>query len=192
MRRQHRFLFLAFTAFVLAACGNQSQDVSATTDAGEDSAAPQAPQKADVAFRTLPSKASGPFRVDYRIIGTPIVGSPLTVDLRVESNIGSVPVQLNYRIEDLSSMSFHEAQPKSIVASPAAKESFVSERVTLIPQREGRLYFNVSASVETEQGSISSVIAIPIHVGAVSTAPVEHGEIEVDENDKPIRVLTPE
>lgn len=192
MRRHHRYLFFALAALVLAACGNPSQNDSKTTADDEKKTAPQAPQKAESDFRTLPAKASAPFRVDYRIIGTPIVGSPLTVDLRVESNMGSVPVQLDYRIEDLSSMLLHEAQPKSIVASPAANESFVSERVTLIPQREGRLYFNVSASVETAEGSTSSVISIPIHVGAVSTAPVEHGQIEVDENDEPVRVLSPE
>jgi hypothetical protein len=112
--------------------------------------------------------------------------------LRVESTVGSVPVQLNYRIENPSAMSFHESQPQSILTAPAANESFVSERVTLIPQREGRLFFNVSASVETGEGSISSVISIPIHVGAVSTAPVEHGVIENDENGESVRVLTPE
>ena len=149
-----------------------------------------AAEKAEAVFESLPSKASSPFNIDYKIIGTPIVGSPLSVDLKIESALGGGPVQLDYRIPDLSSMSFHEAQPMSLVATPAAEEAFVSERVTLIPQREGRLYFNVSASVETDSGTVSNVIAIPIHVGEVSTEPVEHGVLETDENGDAVRVLT--
>ena len=190
MRRRHCFTLLVLIAPFLGACADDAADdsVSAAPDAKNK---PQmALEKVEPVFESHTSKASSPFIIDYKIIGTPIVGSPLSVDLRIESAVGAVPVQLDYRIPDLDSMSFHEAQPMLLVAAPSGKEDFVSERVTLIPQREGRLYFNVSASVETETGTVSSVIAIPIHVGEVSTDPVEHGVIEMDENGEAVRVLT--
>lgn len=192
MRRRYCFTLLVLTAPLLGACADDAADDSKAAVAAAKNEMQMAADKAAPVFESLSSKASSPFRIDYKIIGTPIVGSPLSVDLRIESALGGAPVQLDYRIPDLSSMSFHEAQPMKLIASPAAKEAFVSERVTLIPQREGRLYFNVSASVATETGTVSSVIAIPIHVGQVSTDPVEHGVIEVDENGEAVRVLTAE
>ena len=190
MRRQHCFTLLVLCAPLLGACADDAADDAEAAASNAKNQPQVAAEKVEPVFESLSSKASSPFNIDYKIIGTPIVGSPLSVDLRIESAVGAAPVQLDYRIPDLASMSFHEAQPKSLVAAPAAKEAFVSERVTLIPQREGRLYFNVSASVETETGTVSSVIAIPIHVGEVSTDPVEHGVIEVDENGEAVRVLT--
>ncbi|MCP4302176.1 MAG: hypothetical protein GY783_16445 [Gammaproteobacteria bacterium] len=192
MRQHIRFSLLTLSACALLGCGNNAHDGQAAVSKDEAGVTPQVAKKAEPVFESSLAKASPPFRVEYEIIGAPIVGSPVTVDLRVDSAMGPVPVQLNYRIEDLSSMSFHEAQPRSIVRTPAANEASVNERVTLIPQREGRLYLNVSASVETEDGTTSTVISIPIHVGEVSTAPVEHGVIEKDENDESVRVLTPD
>ena len=72
----------------------------------------------------------------------------------------------------------------------AANEPFVSERVTIIPQREGRLFLNVSAAVDTEEGRISTVTSIPIHVGEVSTAPSPQGVLETDEEGEAVRVLS--
>ena len=192
MRRIHCFTLLALSAFALSACGDHAEEGAGSDLIEETKGAPESVAKADTPFQSLPAKVTSPFHVDYKIIGTPIVGSPLSVDLRIESVMGAAPVKLDYRIQDLASMSFHEAQPRSLTVAPAANEKSVTERVTLIPQREGRLYFNVSASVDTDSGSISSVIAIPIHVGSVSTDPVEHGVIEADETGEPVRVLTPE
>jgi hypothetical protein len=192
MRQYIRFSLLTLSACTLLGCGNNTHEDQAAVSKDDAGGTPQLANKAEPVFESSIGKASPPFRVQYEIIGAPIVGNPVTIDLRVDSALGTVPVQLNYRIEDASSMSFHEAQPRSILATPATNEAFVKERVTLIPQREGRLYLNVSASVETEDGTTSTVISIPIHVGEVSTAPVEHGVIEKDENDESVRVLTPD
>jgi hypothetical protein len=138
------------------------------------------------------AKPGSPFSLSYKVIGTPIVGSPVTVDLRVTSKLGPEPVKVNYRINDASAMMFHEAQPSEIRMAPAANEDFIAQQVTVIPQREGRLYLNVGASVETGSGSMSSTMAIPIQVGSDSREFQESGELQLDENGEAVRVLTVE
>lgn len=138
------------------------------------------------------SKPGAPFTISYRIIGTPIVGSPVAIDLRIESTLGPRPVTVNYRITDDSAMMLHEAQPAEIRLEPAANENFLLQRVTVIPQREGRLYLNVGASVETEDGVSSTAMAVPIQVGAGGREVEEQGEVALDENGEAVRILTPD
>ncbi len=128
--------------------------------------------------------------MSYRIIGTPIVGNPVTIDLRVESMLGAQPITVDYRINDAAAMSLHEAQPARVQVEPVANENFVAQRVTVVPQREGRLYLNVSASFETAEGTASTVMAVPIQVGAGGPELKENGELQVDENGEAVRVLT--
>jgi len=138
------------------------------------------------------SKPGAPFTMSYKIIGTPIVGSPVAIDLRIESTLGPQPVTLNYRITDDSAMMLHQAQPAEIRLEPAANESFLLQRVTVIPQREGRLYLNVGASIETEDGVSSTVMAVPIQVGTGAREVEEQGEVALDENGEAVRILTPD
>ena len=120
----------------------------------------------------------------------PIVGSPVTIDLLVTSTLGSQPVTVSYRINDASAMMFHESQPAEVEMAPAADDNFIAQQVTVIPQREGRLYLNVGASVETDNGSMSSMMAIPIQVGLGGRELEEHGEVQLDENGEAVRVLS--
>ena len=72
----------------------------------------------------------------------------------------------------------------------AANETEFNQQVTIIPQREGRFYLNVSASYETEDGTMSTVTAIPIQVGTGARELQEHGEVQVGEDGEAVRVLT--
>jgi len=72
----------------------------------------------------------------------------------------------------------------------AANDDEFKQQVTVIPQREGRFYLNVSASLESEDGTMSTVIAIPVQVGSGTREMQEHGELGVDENDETIRILS--
>lgn len=181
--------------FALTACGGEDSEPTAADEQAEtlDIATP-APE---VSFKPSNDKYDGtvgkpgsPFRISYRIVGTPIVGSPVTVDLRVASLLGSRPVQLEFRINDASSMMLAESQPASVRLEPAANETAFRQQVTVIPQRDGRLYLNVSASYETEDGTASTVTAIPIQVGTGTRELQEHGEVQVDENGEAVRVLS--
>lgn len=184
-----KYLLLSMAATTLVACGNDDvSEVSAEAKQARDTQA-VAP-KVEREFDGTTGKPGAPFRVSYDVVGTPIVGSPVTVNLRVSTTLGPKPVTVSYRINDASAMTFHDAQPRKVEVSPAANEDHVLQQVTIVPQREGRLYLNVSTSVETAEGSRSSVIAIPIQVGAGTRILDEQGEVEVDEEGEAVRVLT--
>lgn len=193
MNRAKILAWSAIAALGLAACGNSDVEevaVEAETTLAKD--APEVSTKPESGFDGTISKPGAPFSVSYKVIGTPIVGSPVTIKLRVTSTLGSQPVKVSYRITDASAMMFHEAQPKEVEMAPAANEKFIAQQVTVIPQREGRLYINVGASVETDDGSMSTMMAIPIQVGSGGRELEENGEIQLDENGEAVRVLTVE
>ena len=175
----------------LAACG-------AGDDSAPDAVTKQArdgdviPPKIESGNMEAMGKPGAPFRVTYDVVGTPIVGSPVTVNIRVHTTMGPQPLNVGYRINDESAMMFHDAQPRNVEVSPAANEDFVVQQVTIIPQREGRLYLNVATSVETGDGSRSSVVSIPIQVGTGGRILEEQGEVEIDEDGDAVRVLTSE
>jgi hypothetical protein len=178
--------------FALAACGNEKPEEQAAGDGAVDTL--PAP---DLSHKTRDPELEGavvtpgsPYRVTYEIIGTPIVGSPITVELKIESASGSRPVLLEYRIRDASSMMLAESQPARVLMEPAQNEKVFKQKVTVIPQREGRFYLNVSASFETSQGTTSTVTAIPIQVGSGTRELQENGEVQVDENGEAVRILT--
>lgn len=195
MKRTLNPALILFAIAALVACGDS--DVRATGTAG------QAPgTKADAVSPVMPKpghdydgtvrKPGSPFAMSYRIVGTPIVGSPVTIDLRVASTLGPREIAIDYRINDAAAMSLHEAQPDRVRVAPADNENFIVQRVTVVPQREGRLYLNVSASYETDEGSASAIMAVPIQVGAGGRELQENGRLQLDERGEPVRVLTSE
>ena len=187
-------LTLAFIATVaLAACGNDDISASGAADvtsvAGPETAALESPKPGREYDGTV-SKPGSPFAMSYRIVGTPIVGSPVTIDLRVDSMLGSREVTMDYRINDLAALSLHVAQPNRVRIAPAENERFILQRVTVVPQREGRIYLNVSASYETDEGSASAIRAVPIQVGTGGRQLEENGEVQLDEDGEAVRVLS--
>ena len=174
----------AFASVGLFACGG-GETVEVATDGADASAKPSVDT-----FVSTVVKPGSPYSVSYRIIGTPIVGSPVTVELQVESNQGTQPLNLEYRINDATSMVLGESQPATVRMEFAANESSFTQQVTVIPQREGRFYLNVSASFETADGTMSTVTAIPIQVGTGTRELLPHGEVELDEEGNAVRVLT--
>jgi hypothetical protein len=192
---QAKFLTVTVVACItLTACGGEDVQQAATgVEANLEETVADVkvePTKEDI--KAAGTKPGAPYRISYQIIGTPIVGSPVTVEMQIGSLVGSRPLTLDYRIRDASSMMLAESQPARVRMEPAANEMMFKQQVTLIPQREGRFYLNVSASFETENGTMSTVTAIPIQVGAGTRELQEHGEVQVDENGEAVRVLTSE
>ena len=177
-------VIVAAASIGLLACGGE-ESVEVATNGVDESVT----TSVDSYVSTV-TKPGSPYSVKYRIIGTPIVGSPVTVDLQVESNQGTQPLNLEYRINDASSMVLGESQPASVRMEFAANESSFTQQVTIIPQREGRFYLNVSASFETADGTMSTVTAIPIQVGTGTRELQPHGEVQQDEDGNAVRVLT--
>lgn len=134
-------------------------------------------------------KPQGPVTITYNIIGTPIVGQALAIDLQISSTLGPQVIVLSYRVNDSTAMHFAEAQPASVSIAASTDKAPSLRQVRITPLREGRLFLNVSATVETDSGSISSVIAIPVQVGKAVPRLQENGFVTTDENGELIRVL---
>ena len=148
-----------------------------------------------VTFKSEPSdnhtvKPQGPVTISYRIIGTPIVGLAVSVDLQFASSLGTQPFRVSYRVNDPTAMQFPESQSLTVSVSPSGREGGSAQQVTVIPLREGRIYLNVAAEFETDDGSRSTVTAIPIQVGpAAPRVILENGTVMTDENGELIRTM---
>ncbi len=174
-------LFSMATLVLLSAC---SSDESVETS---QAAAPAAKDDATV-MRT--SELQSPVQISYRVIGTPIVGSPVALDMQFISAMGTAPYTVTFRVNDPTAMQMPEAQSASISISPSSRNESVARQVTVVPLREGRLYLNVVAVVETESGSMQSVIAVPIQVGpAAPRQLLENGEVTTTDKGELIRTL---
>ena len=179
---------IALGLATLPACGDT--DVEGSAASPEQEVATSAPEKPAYKQQGQGVKMGAPFHIDYRIVGTPVIGYPLTIELDVTSTLGDEPITVSYAINDTTSLAFPEAQPASVNISPADGQNVISQMVTVVPQREGRLYLNVSASAETEQGSRSMVMALPIQVGKGGRVDLqENGELTTDEQGESIRSL---
>ena len=143
--------------------------LAACSETTTDSAPPAAAD--DLTPTSLDTTSQNPVAIDYRIIGTPIVGQPLAIDIEVRSLLGPQPITLRYRINDSTAMELGESQPAQVSLAPMADDAPTVQQVRLVPLREGRLFLNVAASIEVESGQVSSAIAIPVQVGAAPSVP---------------------
>ena len=183
-------LLLVCTAVVFSACGNDIE-VPAEEAAGLDKPA-TASGKPSPQFDGTVTEVGSPFSISYKIIGTPVVGSPVAIELHVTSAIETQNAELSFSIPDDSSMIFHEAQPQVVAAEFAADEKWLDQRVTVVPMREGRIYLNVAVSVGAADGRTMTMMAVPIQVGQGGRNLEEQGELATDEDGEAIRVLTSE
>lgn len=174
----NRTTLLLLALSMLAACG---ADTDSTQAAGQD--------KKTGEVGAMTAKPQGPVSIDYRIIGTPILGQPLAIDLEVTSTIGPQAITLSYRVNDSTAMELMESQPAETTIAAGSDEGPSLQQVRLVPLREGRLFLNVSASVEIDGGTVSTSMAIPIEVGSAVRQIEENGVITTDENGNPIHSL---
>ena len=124
--------------------------------------------------------------IEYDVLGNPVVGQPVAVSLQVRVDPGSGPVTLSYRESESGSLTFPESQAGEIAWTPREDEPVHTLQVTVVPQREGRVYLNVSAKLQAALGSAYKAIAIPILVeGAPKPAREIAPEAEPTEEPDP-------
>jgi hypothetical protein len=145
-------------------------------DAGNEAPVSEARTPEPMEARTSAGKPSAPISIDYAIIGMPVVGQPVNVNLELSSSLRNRPVTLNYRINDARNLAFPQAQPQRVALPAFGDTDRVTQQVIVVPQREGRLYLNVYAEVETAEGTLLKSIAIPIQVGRAPREPERNGE----------------
>lgn len=155
-----------------AGCGDERSDSPATSPVAVNDAG--APNKPTPMPSTSPGKPTAPISIDYEVLGNPVVGQPVAINVRVSSSQGPVTVQ--YTINDASAVMFQEEQVEQIeIADPTIG---TPQQLTVIPQREGRVYVNVSAEVQTAGGAMIRSMAIPIKVGDAPPTATINGELK--------------
>ena len=186
-------VFVLVAALLAGACSDGVEENASEVVA--ESLATTAPEAASKPGRLSDGqtiKLQGPVSISYKIIGAPIIGQPVAVDLQVVSNVGAQVIVLTYRVNDTTAMQFPEAQPPSVSIAATNSAEPQTQQVRIIPLREGRLFLNVSASIETDGGTISTVTAIPIQVGPAARQQQQNGTVTADEKGEAIRVLSGE
>jgi hypothetical protein len=174
-----RAIFPVLAILTLAACGNGTVEAP-QSDATATKAA---------ATTTHTEKVQGPVQIDYKIIGIPIVGQPVGIDLQVVSKIGPQEMTLSYRVNDSTALQFAESQLDRVTLAAMQDDRPSLQQVQVIPLREGRVFLNVSVSIETDEGTMSSVTAIPIQVGAAVREPQDNGALLTDESGDQVHSL---
>ena len=162
----------------IAACqdNDASRDAAGNATSQAVTSSKPAPEPSDAPDRS-PGKPTASVNIRYDVIGNAIVGQPVAINLQVSSSQPGRAVTLHYRSNDSSAMVFPESQALIIEMNAAPDESPRMQQVSVIPQREGRVFLNVSAEVQTENGAMFRSIAIPIQVGAARREPEVNGEI---------------
>jgi len=188
MNRVMTFLTAALAGALVTACGGGSGQPAAPTEQSADAGKPVAVLTPEEKF-SVTGKPQGPVRIDYRIIGTPVVGQPVTIDLTVKSNVDDAPVNLSYVTSDATAMSFPESQPRTVSLAFIDDDRTAGQQVTIIPAREGRLFLNGTAHMQTDTGSLQTVTAVPIQVGAAPRELQRNGVVTTDENGELIREM---
>lgn len=160
-------------ALVVAGCNSADQE-----SARKAAASPEVAAKVnnELPVRS-PGKPGAPITIAYTVLGTPVVGQPVAIEVRVSTSLSEAPVRVSYFVNDVESMRFPESQARTIELSAPADESYAARQVTVIPLREGRLYLNVTAEVETSAGRMLKTMAVPIAVGQGAADPVLNGEL---------------
>lgn len=172
----NRIIITITTLFLLAGCGTED-------------AAPSPEDLKSGAPVTYTAKPQGPVTIDYRIIGAPIVGQPLAIDIEVRSLLGPQAISLTYRINDSTAMELTDAQPAQLSIAPTNDDAPSLQQVRLVPLREGRVFLNVSASVDDDGNTLSTAIAIPIQVGSAPRQTENNGTLTTDESGAAVHSL---
>ena len=174
MKQIKEVIWLIIIASLLAACGVADKD--------DEENVQSALVNGNIAVYESSGFERSPFEIEYEIIGTPIIDQQVAIQLRLISTLESRPIHLEFKINDSSSMTFADAQPQKVYLEPAASGNTLLQRVLIIPQKMGRIFLNVTASIKDTDGKMSMIIAIPVIVEQTSISSTESSEIQVTEN----------
>lgn len=171
MKRIHgsALLLTVIAAFSIAGCSDES---------GSSGSAATGKPRPDIdgGGSTSPGKPSVPISIDYEVLGKAFVGLPVAVNVQVRATGDIGPISVQYSIHDASSMIFQEGQVERLEITDSSGVS--TQQVAVVPQREGRLYINISAEVQTPGGPMIKSMAIPIQVGNAPVQPQIEGELK--------------
>jgi hypothetical protein len=144
---------------------------------------PDAPPSEAIAKISADGTPTAPIDIGYTVIGSAFVDQPVSIEIDVSSSVRDRSIALEYRINDPRDLSFGDGQPQSVSLSAIGDAPSARRQVTVVPKREGRLFLNVSAEIETEEGSLIKAISIPVQVGAAREARPANRSSQADPDD---------
>lgn len=117
-----------------------------------------------------PTPANGPaenvpITLDYTLIGAPLVGESVAINVEISTPAADQAVRLTYRSAEEGDMSFPESQAAATTLPPLSNGTVRRHQFALIPQREGRIYVVISAELDAEHAATIKSISVPIQVG---------------------------
>jgi len=176
-QKQYFSLAAIVLSLSLGACNEGSDD----SDSVESTpAVVNANSKPAAMISTSPGKPSPPISMRYEILGNPVVGQPVAINVEVRSTSGNHAVTVQYSINDSSALVFQAGQVERLRVTANAEKTGSMQQLAVIPQREGRLYVIVSAEIQTVDGAMIKSMAIPIQVGRAPAKPEINGELVED------------
>ncbi len=177
-----RFSILLIGACLLAACGGNNAGNATVKPAATTANAAQSsgPKETGDPNRSSPGKISAPININYSIMGNPIVGVPVGINIEISSPLNDREIIVHYRVNEYGSLTFPESQVESVSLPPLADAVLRKQQVTVVPQREGRLYLVVSAEIETDGGTMMKSMSIPIQVGRAPRETTLNGNLVED------------
>ena len=145
MKRNHsnKLMLTVIAAISVAACSENSGNT------GSAAGAKPLPDVADSGSMSA-GKPSAPINMDYEVLGKAFVGLPVAINVTVRATQDTGPISVQYSINDASALRFQEGQVEQRRYSD--RSDLDMQQVVVVPQREGRLYINVSAEVQTPRG----------------------------------------
>ncbi|MGI9203511.1 MAG: hypothetical protein ACR2Q3_05855 [Woeseiaceae bacterium] len=166
-------LLLVIATSGLAGCDGGSQAGSGG-DKNTPAAADQAGPGTGKFNEASPGKPGAPVDISYEVVGNAFVGVPVAINIRFEATDG--PLDVKYSINDTSAVLFQDGQVEQLeIVDPGVGSV---QQITVVPQREGRVYVNVSVEVPADFGTMIRSIAIPVNVGTATKETTINGELK--------------
>lgn len=109
-------------------------------------------------------ETGAPISLEYTVIGTPVVGENVAVEISISTSLDDRPITLSYRPAEAGSLGFPETQAATIEVVPVTGSPPRPQQLIVIPRRDGRLFLTVSAAVETDRGAVIKSMSIPLQV----------------------------
>jgi len=156
---------------LLGACEQES--TANNNDQLADSA--QAGPASSTAPRRSPAEA--PVDVRYRLLGIPQVGQAVDIEVSLMPLVDAASVGFMLRPDDGVLI---EPNTRRFTVNGAIARNAQTRIVSITPQREGRFYVNVDASIVVNGATKSRFVTIPIQVGAGGPELERMGEVTTD------------
>ncbi len=118
-----RFSLLVFCGFALVACQGGGDDLAGSETSGSAKTVHSKPAMPADKPKTSPGIPSAPINIDYEIMGKPVVGIPLSINVKVTSALDE-PITVNYRFNDTTSLMFSDVLAETVSLVPIGVEAF--------------------------------------------------------------------